>query len=160
MPSKKANSRPAVSRPASQSRFILPGSEKPSLPEPSRQKPAPPSGRLTVSVVVRCKHPLKAANCLGKERLTRTRFRQLHGPDPNALKLLRAFAREYGLAVQPGTPRPGSCIVKLTGTVAAMQRAFGIALIHNTDEAATYRVRQGNITLPTELSGHVEAVLG
>jgi kumamolisin len=160
MPPKKSSSRPAAPRFASQSRFILPGSEKPSLARPSLQKPAPPSGRLTVSVVVRCKRPLKVANCLGKERLTRTRLRQLHGPDPTALKLLRAFAEEYGLTVQSGTPRPGSRIVKLTGTVAAMQRAFGTALVHNTDEAATYRVRQGNITLPAELSGHVEAVLG
>jgi kumamolisin len=155
MPIKKPTPRFAV-----QSRIILPGSEKPAFIQPASEKPAPPATRITVSVVVKCKAPLKAANRSGKERLTRAQFRQIHGPDPNALKLVRAFATEYGLAVVPGTPAAGSRIVKLTGTIAAMQKAFGTTLVHKTGDVATYRIREGNITLPAELSGSVEAVLG
>jgi kumamolisin len=155
MPTKKSTPRFAT-----QSRIVLPGSQKPSFTQPSQEKPAPPATRITVSVVVKCKAPLKAANRLGKERLTRAQFRQSHGPDPVALKLIRAFAKEYGLAVVSGTPAPGSCIVKLTGSIAAMQRAFGATLVHRSSDTATYRIREGDITLPSELSGSVEAVLG
>ncbi len=145
---------------ATQSRVILAGSQKPSFAQPATEKPAPPATRITVSVVIKCKAPLKAANRLGKQRLTRAQFGQAHGADPSALKLLRAFAKEYGLTVVPGTPAPGSCILKLTGTIAAMQKAFGTTLVHKTGDTATYRIREGNITLPAELSGNVQAVLG
>jgi kumamolisin len=155
MPTKKI-----ASHFATQGRIILPGSQKAAFIQPATEKPAPAATRITVSVVVKCKAPLKTANRLGKERLTRAQFRQSHGPDSNALKLIRAFAKEFGLAVVPGTPAPGSCIVKLTGTIAAMQRAFGTTLVHKTSDAATYRTREGNITLPAGLSGSVEAVLG
>lgn len=155
MPTKKS-----APRFATQSRVILPGSQKPAFTQQATEKPAPAATRITVSVVVKCKAPLKAANRLGKQRLSRAQFRQSHGPDPNALKLIRAFAKEFGLAVVPGTPTPGSSIVKLTGTVAAMQRAFGTTLVHKSSDAATYRTREGDITLPAELSGSIEAVLG
>ncbi|MDW5267771.1 MULTISPECIES: protease pro-enzyme activation domain-containing protein [Acidobacteriaceae] len=155
MPTKKS-----ASRFATQSRIVLPGSQKPSFVQPATEKPVPAATRITVSVMVKCKTPLKAANRLGKERLTRAQFRQSHGPDPDALKLIRAFAKEYGLTPVAGTPIPGSCILKLTGTIAAMQKAFGATLVHKVSGAATYRIREGNITLPSELSGKIEAVLG
>ena len=153
---------------ATQSRFALPGSERTpfsqptaAMPAPPAAKPAPAATRITVSIVVKRKAALKPANRLGKERLTRAGFRQLHGPDPNAIRLVRAFANEYGLTIVPGTPLPGSRIIKLSGSVAAMQKAFGTTLTHKTGDAAvTYRVREGSISLPAELSGNVEAVLG
>jgi kumamolisin len=155
MPTKKS-----APRFSAQSRIILAGSQKPSFVKPATEKPAPPATKITVSVVVKCKAPLKAANRLGKQRLTRAQFRQAHGPDPNALKLVRAFAKEYGLIPISGTPTPGSCILKLTGTIGAMQKAFDTTLVHKTSDAATYRIREGNISLPSELSGKIQAVLG
>jgi kumamolisin len=41
-----------------------------------------------------------------------------------------------------------------------MQNAFGVTLIHKTIDGITYRVHEGSITLPTQLIGLVEAVLG
>jgi kumamolisin len=143
-----------------QPRVTLPGSEKPSLLQPSVEQPAPATGKITVSVIVCRKTPLKAANCSGKERLTRAQFRQRHGADPEAVKLVRTFAKQYGLAIAPSTPAPELRTIKLTGTVAAMQKAFGVALLHQAIEGATYRIREGSITLPTQLIGKVEAVLG
>lgn len=155
MPTKKS-----APRFAAQSRVILSGSQKAPFTQPAAEKPVPSAARITVSVVVKPKASLKPANRLGKERLSRVQFRQSQGPDPNALKLVRAFASEYGLAVVPGTPAPGSRIIKLTGTAAAMQKAFGISLVHKAVASTTYRTREGDITLPAELSGSVEAVLG
>ncbi|MEO8736559.1 MAG: protease pro-enzyme activation domain-containing protein [Edaphobacter sp.] len=147
-----------------QPRIMLPGSERAAFTQATAAvaptTPAPSAHRLTVSVVVKPKAPLKVTNRIGKERLTRVQFRQSHGPDPNALKLVRAFAKEYGLVVVSGTPLLGSRIIKLTGTVAAMQKAFDVSLLHKTGEAATYRVREGSIHLPVSLAGSVEAVLG
>jgi kumamolisin len=146
-------------------RAVLPGSEKaPFVPSASIQAagetPAPSGTKITVSVIVKRKAPLKAANRTGKERLTHAQFRQRHGADPAAVKLVRAFAKEFGLTVAPHTPAAEHRTIKLTGTIAAMQKAFGVTLIHETHDGATYRVREGSITLPSELVGPVEAVLG
>jgi kumamolisin len=145
---------------ATQSRTVLSGSEKAPLAEAGGEKPAPLAERITVSVIVRRKTPLKAAHITGEQRLTRDQFNANHAADPAAVKLVQGFAKEFGLTVQPGTPAPGRRTIKLTGTVANMQRAFGVSLAHKTMENVTYRVREGSINLPAELQGYVVAVLG
>ncbi len=145
---------------STQSRTVLPGSEKAPLVKAEGERPASSSARLEVTVIVRRKKPLKNSHRLGQERLTRAEFRASHAADPAAVKLVRAFAKEFGLTVQPGTPAPGRRAVKLSGTVAAMQKAFGTTLSHKTVDGVTYRVREGSIDLPSELEGFVEAVLG
>ncbi len=145
---------------ATQSRTVLSGSEKAPLADAGSEKPAPLAARITVSVIVRRKTPLKAAHITGEQRLTRAQFNDSHAADPAAVKLVERFAKEFGLTVQPGTPAPGRRTVKLTGTVANMQRAFGVSLAHKTMEGVTYRVREGSINLPAELQGYVVAVLG
>ena len=141
-------------------RAVLPGSEKAPFVQAAGETPAPSGAKITVSVVVRRKAPLKTTNRTGKERLTHAQYRQRHAADPNAVKLVRAFAKEYGLAVAPDTPGPERRTIKLSGTIANMQKAFGVTLVHKDHEGATYRVREGSITLPAELIGPVQAVLG
>ena len=149
-----------IARFSMQSRTVLPGSEKAAVAPAVAEKAAPLASKLTVSVIVRRKKPLKAAHTTGKQRLTRAQFRASHAADPAAVKVVRAFAKEFTLTVQPGTPAPGRRTIKLTGTVANMQRAFGVALMHKTMDGVTYRVREGSITLPSELTDYVVAVLG
>jgi kumamolisin len=148
----------SASRFSSQQRLVLPGSEKAPL-SAAGEKPAPPSSVLTVSVIVRRKNPLKT-NRLGKDRLTRAQYRQQHGADPAAIKLVHAFAKEFGLTVEKGTPKPERRTIQLSGTVAAMQKAFGVTLTQQVLDGNTYRVREGSIRLPAELADAVEAVLG
>src|SRR5580704_5244953 len=145
---------------ATQSRTVLSGSEKAPLAEAGGEKPAPLAARITVSVIVRRKTPLKAEHITGEQRLTRAQFDDSHAADPAAVKLVQRFAKEFGITVQPGTPSPGRCTIKLTGTVANMQRAFGVSLAHKTMKGETYRIREGSINLPAELQGYVVAVLG
>jgi kumamolisin len=142
-----------------QARVVLPGSEKAPLTSAVAEKAARPSSTLTVSVIVRRKKPLNTKS-LGKERLTRAQYKQQHAADPDAVKRVRAFAKEFGLVVEKGTPAPGRRTVKLKGTVAAMQKAFAVNLAEKSVEGVTYRVREGAIHLPAELVGAVEAVLG
>ncbi len=145
---------------ATQSRTILSGSEKAPLAQVSGEQPAPAAARMTVSVIVRRKTPLSAAHSRGEKRLTRAEFNANHAADPAAIKLVKAFAAEFDLKVEAGTPAPGRRTMKLTGTVANMQRAFGVSLAHKIMEGVTYRVREGSIHLPSELQGYVVAVLG
>ena len=153
------SSKTVVPRFTAQPRVVLPGSEKAPLSGGTGAKPARAGGNLTVSVVVRRKTPLNI-KALGKDRLTRTRYRQQHAADPAAVKLVLAFAKEFGLTVDKDTPKPGQRTLKLTGTLAAMQKAFDVTLTHQVMEGATYRVREGSIRLPRELTSAVVAVLG
>jgi kumamolisin len=141
-------------------RTVLPGSEKKPFVKAAGEKPAPAGTKITISVIVRRKAELKVANRSGKDRLTHAQYRARHGADPAAVKLVRAFAKEYGLTVAPDTPGPERRAVKLIGTVANMQKAFGVTLVNKTVDGETYRVREGSITLPEELIGPVQAVLG
>jgi kumamolisin len=145
---------------ATQSRTVLSGSEKRPVALAAGKKPAAGGEQLTVSVIVRRKKPLSAAHASGEQRLTHARFNADHGADPEAVALVKRFAKEFSLKVEPGMPAPGRRTVKLTGSVANMQRAFGVSLSHCTIEGETYRVRDGNILLPAELQGYVVAVLG
>src|SRR5215831_21099236 len=145
---------------ATQSRTVLSGSEKHPVSQPGVQKPAAPTEQLTVSVVVRRKKPLAAANVSGNQRLSRARFNAQHAADPAAVALVKRFAKEFGLKVKAGTPAPGRRTVKLAGTVGQMQRAFGVLLSHRTIDGHVYRVREGSIYLQAELQGYVVAVLG
>ena len=144
---------------SSQQRLVLPGSEKTALAAATGEKAVRPNTVITVSVVVRRKNPLNIKR-LGKDRLTRTQYRQQHAADPAAIKLVRAFAKEFSLTVDKDTPKPERRTIKLTGTVGAMQKAFEVALKQKVLEGNTYRVREGSIRLPAELADAVEAVLG
>lgn len=157
---KKSTAHTSTARPSTLSRAVLPGSEKAPFTRALTEKPAPLSKRITVSVLVKRRQPLKAASRLGKDRLTRAQYRQSHSADPAAVQLVRSFAKEFDLKIEPDTPGPERRIIKLSGTVGAMQKAFGVTLTHQTHEGTTYRMREGAISLPTELIGSVEAVLG
>jgi kumamolisin len=149
----------ATPRLSSQNRVVLPGSEKAPLTAATGEKPARPGSSITVSVIIRRKNSLNTRR-LGKDRVTRAQYRQQYGADPAAIKLVRAFAKEFGLTVAKDTPKPERRTIKLSGTVAAMQKAFGVSLMQKTLDGNTYRVREGSILLPAELDGAVEAILG
>src|ERR1700727_2365622 len=101
---------------SSQRRVLLPGSEKkPFAPavEPKVKQPAPGGGRIQVSVIVPPKQPLGTKR-LGKPdaRLTRAQLATQHGADPLSVKLVKAFAKEFDLTVEPVT-HPGRCTLHL-----------------------------------------------
>jgi len=152
--------RKTLPRFTNQPRVLLPGSEKSAAAPAVAETPVPGGARATVSVIVRRKVPLQNVHATGRERLTRVQFRASHAADPVAVRLVRTFAKEYGLTVQPGTPAPGRRTIKLTGTLANLQHAFGVSLKHKSLDGRSCRVREGGIHLPEELAGYVVAVLG
>jgi len=154
-----------ASRFASQHRVALAGSEK--LPFVAETLPlttmaveaSTEAGEITVSVIVAPKTPFRMPGDGPKERLSREEFAIRHGADPASVKIVQELAKEFGLRAEPAT-HAGPCTVQLTGSVADIEKAFGVSLQMHTTDAGTFRIREGAIYLPEELQGHVFAVLG
>ena len=147
-----------------QARVALPGSEKAVAPDAVRLKATPAKTKMTVSVIVKRKEPLKlklrGGLSNGPVRVSRAQFKKHHAADPSAVKLVRAFAREFHLKVEPDPTSAARRTLQLTGTAADMQKAFGVVLEQKLINGTEYRVREGTIHLPSSLTGVVEAVLG
>ncbi len=71
---------------------------------------------------------------------------------------VRAFASEYGLHVQ--SEDRAARTVKLAGTVQAFNKAFETTLRRCEHPTGTYRCRTGQLTVPADLDGVIEAVFG
>jgi kumamolisin len=149
---------------AEQARVVLPGSEKAAAENAVHVKATPAKAQLTVSLIVKRKEPLKINNRGGRAngpvRLSRAEYKKHHSADPDALKLVKAFAKEFNLKVEDDPTAAIRRTVQLTGAAADIQKAFGVELDQKTIDGVEYRVREGGIHLPESLSGSVLAVLG
>jgi kumamolisin len=128
--------------------------------------PADPAERLEVSVLVRRKGAqslrtrvadLSSGNRSGGH-LSREEFARQHGAGPADLASVRTFANANGLTV---VAEHAACrTIVLSGTVAQFNAAFSVQLLQIAHADGTYRGRVGEIQLPAELDGVIEAVLG
>ena len=147
-----------------QARVVLAGSEKAAAPDAVLLKATPAKTKITVSVIVKRKEPLKinqrGGRANGPVRVSRAHFKTHHAADPAAIKLVRAFAREFNLKVEPDPTSAARRTLQLTGDAADIKKAFGVVLEQKTINGTEYRVREGAIHLPASLTGVVEAVLG
>src|SRR5271168_2257589 len=135
----------------------LVGSERVPVPGATDVGPADPNEALEVSVLVRRGrsqefHDLAARLGSGQAGPPRGRegFAEKFAADDADLQAVQAFAQSHGLRVSE--VHPARRTVKLTGTVAQFEQAFGVTLrrfaIPNNGE---YRGRVGVITLPEDL---------
>jgi kumamolisin len=149
---------------ASEARVVLPGSEKAAPSSAVHVKATPPKSPVTVSVIVKRKEELKinkrGGRSAGPVRVSRTEYKRRHSSDPDAVKRVKAFAKEYNLTVEKDPTSALRRTIQLTGTAADMQKAFGVELNQKTIDGIDYRVREGGIHIPASLEGVVEAVLG
>ena len=155
----KTSKKTPAPRFSTQDQQVLPGSEKGPFAIPANAQVAPATGKVTVSVVVQRTSPIDPRT-LGKVRLSRAEYTKAHAADKADLKLVHAFAAEFGLTIEKDTPKPERRTVLVSGSVANMQKAFGVQLKQVTDGATSYRVREGAIYIPAELLGKIVAVLG
>ncbi|HEY8310822.1 MAG TPA: S53 family peptidase, partial [Gemmatimonadaceae bacterium] len=109
---------------------------------------------ITVSVLLAPKAPIDP-----NVRMTREEFATRHCADEGAQQLLREFAAEFGLTVTAPEER-GRCTVHLSGSRAALEKAFGVTLQSYTSGMRKFRLREGEVMIPEELAPHVVAVLG
>ena len=147
----------------------LPGSERVPMPGAREIGPANPNEQVEVTIRLR---PPAGKELAGKEPsgkkppsnaesiqpikdrtfLTRQEFARQHGADPAAIARVASFAHAHNLTVKEESPARRTVI--LTGTVAAMNAAFGVALKQYEHPSGNYRGRTGPIHLPEELHSH------
>lgn len=152
--------------PAPKKRVPLAGSERAPLEGAREIGPANPNETVDVTIRLRSragKKPIVSANEFTKpvEKrtiLSRKEFEQSHGADPDDIARIESFAREHGLTVKQKSAARRTVI--LSGTVAAMNEAFGVELKQYQYPSGRYRGRTGSIHLPAELHEVVEGVFG
>ena len=142
-----------------QKRVALPGSQKKAYPPFVASTKKASAAAFTVSVLVRPKEAIDTKK-LGKPgaMMSRAEYNRKHGADPASVKIVKAFAKEFGLTVTG--PAPGRHALHVSGPQPKMEKAFGVVLKQHELDGTKYRVREGDICLPEELIGHVNAVLG
>jgi kumamolisin len=145
--------------------FPLPGSER-NLPSDAQLVgPCSPAAVITVTLYLRAKNweelqqrLQQLSQSLSSDPLTPAQFADRYGAEPVDLDQVSDFARRHGLQVIGADPARRS--VQLSGSISAMQAAFGVQLNDYRHRGSTYRLRQGPVYLPMELQGIVTAVFG
>ena len=80
------------------------------------------------------------------------------GRTPTSIASIESFAHEHKLTVKEKSPARRTVI--LSGTVAAMNQAFGVELKEYQHPNGRYRGRTGAVHIPTELQDVIEGVFG
>lgn len=134
----------------------LNGSERQPFATSAKRTASAARKQITVSVILRGSKPVPQEAINGRH-MTRAAYKAAHGSDPAAVKAVTAFARQFHLdAVSDAARRT----ITLRGSVADMQKAFGVELQDVAEGDAVYRLREGSIHLPASLLPYVDAVLG
>src|SRR4051794_25254564 len=107
----------------SRARVSLPDSYKQAPRHAKRGGKTSPDERVEITIRLRRK-PGAAEPRTGSKPLTREQFREGYGADPADLEKIEDFAEEYELDVLQTSLAQRS--VRLSGTAAAMQAAFGV----------------------------------
>jgi kumamolisin len=148
-----------------QNRVELKGSTRAALPGGKQIGPYDPNQQIEVTVYLRpAPRDTAAANKIGsqpiseRKYLTREQFARSHGARPEDMAKVRSFAAGYGLRVV--SEDAAARQLKLSGTVAAFNEAFGTKLQQYQYSAGKYRCRTGALTVPADLGDVIEAVLG
>jgi amino acid transporter len=93
-----------------------------------------------------------------RKLLTRDEMEKQHGADPASIRRIETFARKHGLSVVEASAARRTVV--LSGTVAAMNAAFGVELKQFEHPNGTYRGRTGPVHIPAELQNTIEGVFG
>jgi kumamolisin len=147
-------------------RLPVAGSERAPLEGAREIGPANPNETVDVTIRLRSragKKPMINENeftkPIGKRTiLSRGEFERLHGAGPDSIAQIESFAREHKLTVKEKSAERRTVI--LSGTVAAVDEAFGVALKEYDHPTGRYRGRTGPVQLPAELHDVVEGVFG
>jgi kumamolisin len=138
-------------------RSVLPGA----APAPT---PLDDSQQITVTVLLRRRGAMPSALVEGPETVSTTQLGERYGAAEADAQLVTRLLGEYGLTVTE--THLASRRLKVTGTIAAMQSAFGTTLTAVTSPHpdgsghVTHRYRTGSLSVPAQLSGIITAVLG
>lgn len=148
-------------------RMTLPGSSRRPLAGAKVVGAVDPDQRIEITVQIRRQpgsdlegtvNKIASQGLADRKYLTRTELASKTGADPVDIAKIDAFAHVHGLTVVEASVARRT--VKLSGRVADLSAAFGVKLRRYKAGAISYRGRTGSLTIPAELEGIVERVLG
>jgi kumamolisin len=150
--------------PTSAKRVELPYSAHPPVPNATRVGKAAENRAIRVSVILNRKTKLDIPSLKGRQ-LTREEYAASYGASQKDFDAVRAFAKANGLKVDEKKSSLLRRRVELHGTIGAFNKAFGVELNDYEpsgakQKGARFHAIVGSITVPKELVGSVEAVLG
>jgi len=126
-------------------------------PDAIRVDAAPADARIEVSLYLKSRGgAAQAVAGAADPRAALAADRATHHKDDIAR--VRRFAAEHGLEI--ATVEPARRLIKLSGSVAALQAAFGTQIDLYRQGDRQFRARTGMLHLPADLLPIVEAVLG
>jgi kumamolisin len=107
-------------------------------------------------------HPelLNALEKPGFKPVPRAKYEEAHGADPADLEAIRKFAQEFGLKIHETGNELARRTVVLSGTVANLQKAFGVELKEYSHPRGNFRGRVGELSVPAEYSDIIHGVFG
>jgi kumamolisin len=137
-------------------RFVLPGSER--APAPNARPAGAPdySATIDVSLTLRRRTALDLRD--HSEPIPREEFAARYGANPDDVDRVEAFAQQFDLTI--GTVDLARRTVVVSGTIAAMNEAFGTTLTLYLSDQGLYRGRTGPLLLPIDLQNIVVGVFG
>ena len=143
----------------------IPGSERIIPPDAVLVGPCPGDTQAQVTVFVRRANQAEFDERVAQlsrgepiPPLTPEQFAQKFGADLQDITLVEAFAQAHNLTVTSADPVTRQ--VKITGTVANLQRAFAVQLHNYRMGGAEYRLRQGPVSIPAQLQNVIIGVFG
>jgi len=137
----------------------LNGTEHIMLPGTRAIGPSDPHELIEISVILKHRQDLPAPHSVDKP-LSHAEFSQSYGADPAHVDKIRQFAQEYHLQMVERGDEILRRTVTLTGTAAAMERAFSVELTEFEHENGTYRGHTGTVQVPQEIASFVSGVFG
>jgi kumamolisin len=152
--------------PDSKKHFALDGSERTPLEGAREIGPANPNEMVDVTVQLRSKagkrpimDPEEYKKPVRERKIfSRKEFEKRHGADAESMAKVEAFARDHKLLVKEKSAARRT--IMLSGTVTAMNKAFGVQLKEYEHPGGQYRGRTGPVHLPVDLQEDVEGVFG
>jgi kumamolisin len=137
-------------------RSAIPGSERSRAAGVDRG-PEAPDGVAEVSIYLR--RPEAAAAHGPGQHTTRAQLRTERAAKlQDQISRVERFARGEGLSVVQSDP--ARRLVRVRGTIGALQSAFGTELRRFEHGGRSFRARSGPLSAPSDVVGEIEAVLG
>lgn len=143
----------------------LPGSKR--VPMANAKVVGEPSADEWVKVTVRIR-PCQAKSSIirdlnakppsKRQYLSRNGLEREYGADLEDVDKIKSFAEENGLEIIE--VKPGGRNIRIVGTVEAISEAFGVKLKIYESLIGKYRGREGPVSIPSDISHIVQAVLG
>ncbi len=158
----------AVAASAAGGRAVLPGHVLRLVASSAMLGPAPAGERVDLRLVLRLDDALMARTLDGlygpgspknKAFLTPAQLGAAFGVADKRARV-EAFARAAGLRVEPAGG-PNDLIVRVSGTVAIVEKAFGVTLRrYRAPDGRLFRANDAEPSVPQSLAPHLQAVLG